>query len=110
VHKRFCPLFAAVAPSSCCRCSSWSCTGQACRSEAAATDDATAGLRRGGSLVASVRGEPRSFSRLLARDTTTQLVSDLTQARLVRVNRVTDEVEPWLAERWTVPRTAAATP
>jgi peptide/nickel transport system substrate-binding protein len=27
--------------------------------------------------------------------------SILTQARLVRVNRVTQEVEPWLAERWT---------
>jgi len=25
----------------------------------------------------------------------------LTQARLVRVNRVTDDLEPWLAEKWT---------
>ena len=27
-------------------------------------------------------------------------MTELTQARLVRVNKVTDEVEPWLAERW----------
>jgi len=27
-------------------------------------------------------------------------VTELTQARLVRVNKVTDEVEPWLAESW----------
>ena len=31
----------------------------------------------------------------------TDLVTLLTQAPLVRVNRATDELEPWLAERWT---------
>ena len=49
----------------------------------------------------SVRSEPRTFNRLLQRDTTSDLVSSLTQARLVRINRVTQEVEPWLAESWT---------
>ena len=33
----------------------------------------------------------------------------LTQARLVRVNRITQDVEPWLAERWTASTTAGAT-
>ncbi len=51
--------------------------------------------------MASLRSEPRSFNRLVSRDTATEVVTMLTQARLVRVNRATQEVEPWLAERWT---------
>jgi peptide/nickel transport system substrate-binding protein len=50
--------------------------------------------------VASVRNEPRTFNRLAARDSTTDLVATLTQARLVRINKQTQEVEPWLAQRW----------
>ncbi len=56
---------------------------------------------RGGTLVASLRSEPRSFNRLVSRDYATEAVAILTQGRLVRVNRATQEVEPWLAERWT---------
>jgi len=56
----------------------------------------------GGAAVVSIRTEPRSFNRLAARDTSTDLVSSLTQARLVRINKVTQDVEPWLAEEWTV--------
>jgi peptide/nickel transport system substrate-binding protein len=56
--------------------------------------------RRGGQLVASIRAEPRSFNRLLARDQTTDLIDTLTQSPLVRINRATFELEPWLAERW----------
>ena len=56
--------------------------------------------RAGGALVASIRGEPRSFNRLANRDTYTDLVALLTQAKLVRVNRATDLLEPWLIERW----------
>ena len=37
----------------------------------------------------------------MQRDTSTDLVSTLTQAKLVRINRATQEVEPWLAESWT---------
>jgi len=51
--------------------------------------------------VVSIRAEPRTFNRLAARDGSTDLVSLLTQARLVRINRVTQEAEPWLAESWT---------
>jgi len=57
--------------------------------------------RPGGELVASIRTEPRSFNRLAARDSSTDLVATLTQARLVRINKQTQDVEPWLAERWT---------
>jgi peptide/nickel transport system substrate-binding protein len=56
--------------------------------------------QRGGELIASLRSEPRSFNRLVARDPVADLLSYLTQGRLVRVNRVSFELEPWLAERW----------
>jgi peptide/nickel transport system substrate-binding protein len=56
---------------------------------------------RGGRLVSSIRAEPRSFNRLVARDYVSEVVALLTHARLVRVNRATQLVEPWLAERFT---------
>jgi peptide/nickel transport system substrate-binding protein len=62
--------------------------------------DAAQPAARGGQIVASARSEPRSFNRLLARDVTTEIVSTLLQGRLVRINRSTFEVEPWLAEKW----------
>ena len=52
-------------------------------------------------MTVSVRIEPRSFSRIVARDSATDLLTNLTQAKLVRINKVTQEVEPWLAESWT---------
>jgi peptide/nickel transport system substrate-binding protein len=55
---------------------------------------------RGGQIVGSARGEPRTFNRLMARDQTVDTIAWLTQAKLVRVNRATFELEPWLAERW----------
>src|SRR5712691_5862259 len=56
---------------------------------------------RGGELLVSVRSEPRSFNRHAATDTTTDLVSNLTQAKLVRINPMTQATEPSLAEAWT---------
>lgn len=56
---------------------------------------------RGGAIVASLRTDPGSFNRLVANDRTSDLVSSLTQAKLVRINKATQQVEPWLAERWT---------
>ncbi len=61
---------------------------------------APATARRGGQVVASVRGEPRSFNRFVASDLTSVLISELTQGRLVRINRNSFELEPWLAEKW----------
>jgi peptide/nickel transport system substrate-binding protein len=61
---------------------------------------ATPGVARGGTLIATVRSEPRSFNRYVGRDFLTELFTTLTQAQLVRINRVTQEIEPWLAERW----------
>jgi peptide/nickel transport system substrate-binding protein len=56
---------------------------------------------RGGELTASIRTEPRNFARFGAPEATTDLVSLLLHATLIRINRVTDDVEPWLAESWT---------
>ena len=53
-------------------------------------------------LVASLRSEPTSYNRYLEATAAGDLVSLLTDARLVRVNRATDAIEPALAERWTI--------
>jgi len=55
---------------------------------------------RGGSVVASTRTDPRSFNRLVHPEIATDIFAMLTQGRLVRVDRQTHEVEPWLAEKW----------
>ena len=52
-------------------------------------------------LVASARTEPASYNRYVEGSAATELVSLLTDATLVRVNRSTDVVEPALAESWT---------
>ncbi|MDO8678976.1 MAG: ABC transporter substrate-binding protein [Acidobacteriota bacterium] len=57
---------------------------------------------RGGTLTTSLRSEPRSFNRLVMQAVPTELFSILTQGKLVRVNRSTQEVEPSLAEKWSV--------
>lgn len=64
---------------------------------AASVDDVR---ERGGQVVASLRAEPRSFNRLVATDQTTDTLAMLMQGRLIRINRSTFELEPWLAERW----------
>jgi peptide/nickel transport system substrate-binding protein len=56
--------------------------------------------RRGGQIVGTIRSTPRSFDRLVAADQASDLFGMLTQGRLVRINRSTFELEPWLAERW----------
>jgi peptide/nickel transport system substrate-binding protein len=55
---------------------------------------------RGGQLVVSVRAEPRSFNRIATGTQSAELLSLLMQSRLVRVNKATFELEPWLAEKW----------
>src|SRR4029079_7803783 len=58
-------------------------------------------VARGGELVASFRTEPASFNRHVGRDSSTNLVSLLTHARLIRVHQATQQIEPQLAESWT---------
>ncbi len=53
------------------------------------------------SLTASLRSEPTSYNRYVEGTAASDVVSLLTDARLVRLNRETDVIEPALAERWT---------
>lgn len=57
---------------------------------------------RGGSVVASTRTDPRSFNRLVHSQIATDMFTMLTQGKLVRIDRVTQQLEPWLAERWEI--------
>lgn len=59
-------------------------------------------VRPGGALIATYRTEPRSFNRYVARDSASELVSRLLNDTLVRIDRVSGEIEPRLAERWTM--------
>ncbi len=56
--------------------------------------------RPGGELRVAVSAEPQSFNWYTRHDASTDLVTHLTQAKLVRVNRATQDLEPWLADRW----------
>ncbi|HEV8397180.1 MAG TPA: ABC transporter substrate-binding protein [Vicinamibacterales bacterium] len=47
-----------------------------------------------------MRSEPRSFNRLVTGTQSADLLSILMQARLLRVNKATFELEPMLAENW----------
>src|SRR4051794_20338449 len=62
--------------------------------------DATPAARTLATVVASIRAEPRSFNRYLARDLTTSVVTYLMHSTLVRINRTTDQLEAELAESW----------
>jgi peptide/nickel transport system substrate-binding protein len=65
-----------------------------------AGDSAAPAPKRGGQIVASFRSQLRTFNRLLAQDNPLETFTFLTQGKLVRINRATFELEPWLAERW----------
>ena len=66
-----------------------------------AAADNTRPLARGGTLVASLRSEPGIYNRYVDASAQGDLLDLLTNGRLVRVNRATDDLEPWLAESWT---------
>jgi peptide/nickel transport system substrate-binding protein len=55
----------------------------------------------GGSLVVGIRSEPQTWNRLLATDQVSHEITELIHGALVRVNRVTQEIEPRLAESWS---------
>ena len=62
-------------------------------------DEPEGGGRR---LVATVRSEPKSFNRIASSSPAENIVAYLTQSTLVRVHRVTGELEPRLAREWTL--------
>jgi peptide/nickel transport system substrate-binding protein len=53
-------------------------------------------------LVASLRSEPTSYNRVVESSAATDLVSLLADDRLLHLNRATDELEPGLAESWSL--------
>jgi peptide/nickel transport system substrate-binding protein len=67
----------------------------------AVTNPSAVAIPRGGALVASLRSEPTTYNRYVDQSAAGELISLLTQAPLVRVNRTTDTLEPWLAESWS---------
>jgi peptide/nickel transport system substrate-binding protein len=59
------------------------------------------GPSRGGEIKSTYRLEPKSFNRYLSAFASTELVARLTHDTLVRINRVSGDIEPRLAESWT---------
>ena len=55
----------------------------------------------GGVLRVGIRSEPLTWNRLLATDETSHKITEQIHSALVRVNRVTQELEPELAESWS---------
>jgi peptide/nickel transport system substrate-binding protein len=66
-----------------------------------AQPDAAGGAPAGGALTASLRSEPAHYNRYVDAKAAADLLSLLMHARLVRIDRATDELEPALAESWT---------
>ncbi len=80
-------------------------TGLGCGSrEPSSPPPTSTTLARGGELVATIRSEPATYNRYAPNGghAAVEVLTLLTQARLVRVNRATDELEPWVAEGWAV--------
>ncbi len=75
------------------------CAVLACSTQRPAPSAATQPAR---SLTSSIRAEPRTFNRYTARDSVSETLTHLLHAKLVRIDRRTQELEPWLAESWTI--------
>ena len=58
--------------------------------------------QRGGRLVVSLRGEPKTLNPLIAADARSREVISVMQADLVHINRATQLTEPALAKSWKV--------
>ena len=76
----------------------WSARQRGGRPIPSASSASSSSPTRGGTLVAAIRQDPRSFNRLITTDATSDLLGMLLHAPLLRIDRETDEVEPWLAE------------
>ncbi len=58
--------------------------------------------RRGGRLVVSLRGEPKTLNPLIAADARSREVIGVMQADLVHINRATQQTELALAKSWKI--------
>ena len=77
------------------------CAAFGCRSERNPLASANNTVISGGRLVATYRTEPQTFNRFVSPNAAEELLTRLTQATLLRVNRITRELEPRLATEWT---------
>ena len=59
-------------------------------------------VARSGELRLAIAGDPKTFDPLQVTDENSEIVRYLTGATLLRIDRVTDQVRPELAESWTV--------
>src|ERR1035438_9512424 len=62
------------------------------------------GASAAGELRLCLAGDPKTFDPLQITDENSEIVRYLTGATLLRIDRVTDQVRPELAESWTVDR------
>ena len=53
--------------------------------------------------MAAIRQDPPTFNRYAPQgaDNTVEAISQLLDGKLARIDRITGELQPWLAERWT---------
>jgi len=56
----------------------------------------------GGPIVLATNSDPKSFNAIIAKETSTTRVTDLIFEGLTRINGVTIEVEPSLAQSWEI--------
>lgn len=79
-------------------------TTVSCNRGAAAAEDRLhlAVPSRGGALTAAIRDDPATFNPYVGRSTdAVEVLTRLLHASLVRIDRRTGKVTPWLAEHWT---------
>ena len=57
--------------------------------------------KSGGVIRVSYRSEPSTYNRYVSTDSAGDGVARLTHATLLRLNRATGQLEPWLAREWT---------
>lgn len=72
------------------------------RDAGTSTTGAAHDAQRGGTLVAALRAEPRTFNPVIMLDNPSREVAWRLHDRLLRINRETQEIEPSLAESWSV--------
>lgn len=56
--------------------------------------------REAAPIVATLRTEPESFNRLVSATAAVDVITNLIHAPLIKIDRQTGLVMPWLAERW----------
>lgn len=60
----------------------------------------TAQNRAGDPIVGTLRTEPETFNRLVTASAAVDAITHLIHAPLIKVDRTTGDLTPWLAERW----------